>query len=46
MKAILIGIVVLFLLFGMYSCEAWKYRECKKVGHSTTYCVFQTLEEK
>lgn len=27
-----------------YSCERWKYRECRKVGHSAAYCILQRVE--
>jgi hypothetical protein len=27
---------------GVGSCKRWQYKECKKVGHGTAYCVAQT----
>jgi hypothetical protein len=34
---VVIVIVVFLLLVG--SCARWKFNECKKVGHSTLYCI-------
>lgn len=34
-------LLVLGLLFAMFACERWKYRECRKVGHSVLYCLDQ-----
>jgi len=41
-------ILMMVILLAGYSCERWKYQECKKVGvgHDTTYCVFQLLDSK
>jgi hypothetical protein len=30
---------MVFLLFIVYKWQSFKYHECKKVGHSTLYCV-------
>lgn len=27
-----------------FSCERWKWRECKQVGHSTIYCLGKALK--
>jgi hypothetical protein len=40
-KAIGGGLLLLVLGFGLYSCAAWKYDECKKMGGSTPYCFMQ-----
>ena len=33
-------VILALILFGLSaSCEVWKYNECRKVGHSTTWCV-------
>ena len=26
------------------SCVRWQYKECKKVGHDTLYCVLQSAK--
>ena len=34
-------IVLIVLLFGaLIKWEIYKYNDCKKVGHSTIYCLF------
>jgi len=32
-------IVVCLAFYAMYSCERWKWRECRSVGHSVLYCL-------
>jgi hypothetical protein len=33
-------VVVLLAFFGLsVGCSVYKYHDCKKVGHSTLYCV-------
>jgi hypothetical protein len=39
MKAALATVFIVALFAMAYSCESWKYKECRKVGHSTLYCV-------
>lgn len=46
LKSILIIAMPVALLFLCYSCEKWKYEECKKVGHGTLYCVIKIGEER
>lgn len=33
-------LIVVVLGLG-YGCEAYKFRDCKKVGHSTLYCIMK-----
>lgn len=33
--AFAIGLV----LWGVSACTAWKWQECRKVGHGVAYCV-------
>jgi hypothetical protein len=39
MKGLGILLIVGLFLFGSYSCEAYRFHECKKVGHGTFYCI-------
>ena len=40
MKEYIVGILVfLFIIMLPISCKVYKYKECKKVGHSTFYCM-------
>lgn len=39
-------VVIALVLAGSISCERWKFQECRKVGHSRTYCLFQIVEAK
>lgn len=36
MKSVIVVVALLALMVG---CEAWKWGECKKVGHGTFYCL-------
>lgn len=33
--------VLLCFLLGAPSCWAYKYRECKRIGHESLYCLMQ-----
>jgi hypothetical protein len=37
----LVGLITVAILLAAVSCERWKYKECRKVGHSALYCVTQ-----
>ena len=38
---VLITVLILFLAIALaIKWEIYKYNDCKKVGHSTVYCVF------
>lgn len=39
MKAALATVFIVAVVAMAYSCESWKYAECRKVGHSAFYCV-------
>ena len=39
------GLLILGILALGFSCEAWKYSECKKVGHCTAYCIWKFGQE-
>lgn len=38
-----VAIVVMVLVSGAvcYGCKSWQYRECKAVGHDSSYCLAQ-----
>jgi hypothetical protein len=39
LKIIAAGLIILFLLGGSCVCSAYRYSDCKKVGHATWYCM-------
>jgi len=38
LAVVVCGVVVLSAL--AVSCASWKWSECRKVGHSALYCVY------
>lgn len=40
-SAAAVAVLCFFFLVGFVRCEMWQYDECLKVGHSTTYCLYQ-----
>jgi hypothetical protein len=43
MKLIVQILLLCLILFSGFKCTQYVYNDCKKVGHSTTYCVFKLL---
>lgn len=46
MKSDTLGLVakltLILILLGLgFSCEAWKWSECRKVGHGKLYCAMK-----
>ena len=40
---IMVSIIILVLSFSIW-LQLYKFKDCKKVGHSTTYCVLKIGE--
>lgn len=38
---VLIFIIIIIMLYGMFKFEQYKFNDCKKVGHATTYCILK-----
>ncbi len=37
-------LLVAAILLAAYSCERWKWQECRAVGHSRLYCASKVGE--
>lgn len=37
--AILTFLVIFGVFYGIFKIEQYKFRDCKKVGHTTFYCL-------
>ena len=35
----IIAIVIIAICYGIFKLEQYKFRDCKKVGHGTFYCI-------
>ena len=38
-EAVVLTAIAVAVIFLPISCSVFNYKECKKVGHSTLYCV-------